>query len=351
MKKINYEIISTSTFNTTSDLNDYLNFKGSQGFEIASSYPVTIQNTSESTSKMSIDIILKKETFGDFSFFKVGIYHNSGLNYLMQNSKVRPGQSIDEYFFSLLDTAKEFCIEQNILGKDDSTYSLLNCLIIANNSPEFLFNNPNVAWDKFIGINNLTPYAGDDWKEYLEQIKNVFETITPTDPVDVICKQIINQLDNLIYEFTNDGSMSDPFFNKFLENFRTPNAQLNNVGAELVGGVLYLCRASANYWMENYTKVGGGTTGGVGNFIQVDAFGYLFGWGSALWDDAHSPGGVQPSGQERRIGQGLLGAMAASGGLAFGPISQKILNSTLPSLVSDTTPFDTDEKFKQYFTL
>ncbi|MBV7530628.1 hypothetical protein [Chitinophaga sp. sic0106] len=103
---------------------------------------------------------------------------------------------------------------------------------------------------------------------------------------------------------------------------------------ELFNGILSIGANSNEYWYEAFREadliLGGGDIilqPGNGEvispcaFVQADCIGYLSGWASALWDDYNSPGGVKPSGQTRRIGQGVIWGLSAS---SFGLIRMKV---------------------------
>jgi hypothetical protein len=88
-------------------------------------------------------------------------------------------------------------------------------------------------------------------------------------------------------------------------------------------GALETLKSTSMYWANHDPSVfigGSGTlTGSQGwTILAVDCWGYIGGWVGALIDDANSPGGVQPSGQDRRIQQGINAATLASGGRALG---------------------------------
>jgi hypothetical protein len=91
----------------------------------------------------------------------------------------------------------------------------------------------------------------------------------------------------------------------------------------LARGALETLKSTSMYWANHDPSgfIGGsGTlTGSQGWIIlQADCVGYIYGWAGALIDDANSPGGVQPSGQDRRIQQGFLSASGWSAGAAMG---------------------------------
>jgi hypothetical protein len=91
----------------------------------------------------------------------------------------------------------------------------------------------------------------------------------------------------------------------------------------LARGALETLKSTSMYWANHDPRgfIGGsGTlTGSQGWIIlQADCVGYIYGWAGALIDDANSPGGVQPSGQDRRIQQGFLSASGWSAGAAMG---------------------------------
>ncbi len=122
-----------------------------------------------------------------------------------------------------------------------------------------------------------------------------------------------------------------------LEALRLKYSNINyqeNEG-ELFNGIIDIALASNNYWhnlsdpslispanksTEGLSKksisalhINSETIGQSSSaLIQLDCLGYLSGWGSALWDDYNSKGGVKPSGQWRRIGQGAIWGMSAS---------------------------------------
>jgi hypothetical protein len=85
-------------------------------------------------------------------------------------------------------------------------------------------------------------------------------------------------------------------------------------GGEMAGGLLYLMKGSVSYWKsrDTMTTTSNPNPDGIQGLFTSDCVGYLTGWVSALWDDAHSAGGVKPAGQWRRIGQGVIWGVGGS---------------------------------------
>ncbi|MBS1538206.1 MAG: hypothetical protein JST20_10715 [Bacteroidetes bacterium] len=106
--------------------------------------------------------------------------------------------------------------------------------------------------------------------------------------------------------------------NSLINQYNSKNWDSSECSGELAAGVLQIMKYSAIYWAQNQnwdtTNVDipdNGSTAYV--ILQLDCAGYITGWAAALWDDMHSSGGVQLSGQERRIGQGVIWGASASG--------------------------------------
>lgn len=92
---------------------------------------------------------------------------------------------------------------------------------------------------------------------------------------------------------------------------------------ELFFGLISICLDSNDYWYYERTNTKKSLEEDLKNptasepfssiiLVQIDCIGYIWGWVGAVYQDANSPGGVKPSGQWRRIGSGLIGAMSAS---------------------------------------
>lgn len=155
---------------------------------------------------------------------------------------------------------------------------------------------------------------------YLSRIRNtsVLTTNLSTDELKFI--------DSLsLFFMTNVSGMSKSqictlAYNKSVSLLSNFNAMSWSTGqGTLASGALNTLKGTSSYWANRDRTgfIGFAESGGVtGNeawvILQADCVGYIYGWVGALIDDANSPGGVQSSGQNRRIQQGFNGASSAS---------------------------------------
>jgi hypothetical protein len=352
LEEISYKTLDTSTLPLEQIL-DALNKLGAEGYNVSDTFLKSVSEGSDGTSIFqSIILLSRKEVNKTIGFNEIGVYHNLGLEYININSKIKPEFSILDFYNQISVAAKDFCSSNNLMEMIGDVSHVSNLLYISHTSPEYLLNNPQIGFDKFIGINNMSVYTnGDLWKGYLTSIKAIFTNLNPLDSVVYNCKKVISDTDSLLSQFNNDTQLTNRDYKGLNYSVKLHNSELNNLSSEIVGGLLYIIRGSANYWKDNYSRFAGADTGDVDGIIQADALGFLLGWGAALWDDAHSPGGVQESGSSRRIGQGMFGAMNFSGGAAWGALAQRIGNTQILSLTTDPLPFDQDPNYSMYFNL
>jgi hypothetical protein len=89
-------------------------------------------------------------------------------------------------------------------------------------------------------------------------------------------------------------------------------------GGEAVGGFLRIMRSSAAYWRDYPVSSAecGNVPPELGQLVQVDAIGYLYGWLMAVSQEIDANGRLDVANQYRRIGAGLTAAGSWSmGGL------------------------------------
>ena len=248
------------------------------------------------------------------------MYDNGGLT--SPRTIISPFVSSNELLIGVTEFVNEIPAFQDINYSDDQ--------ILIEKANNILLTQTGIAneWDKTKINNNLLLQSTLSYQNYdiLEKFLEIFQSIN-----------------NL--PFSSSEEKYNIFKNKIslLKNQCDIN---DNVGYELVMGLMEIATYSYEYWKQqsipalantveskpiiqnNYANLSKNESLRLyansvpvaapvqelpeHSLAQLDAFGYITSWIEALDEDKRKPGGVQPSGQWRRIGKGLRGAVYMS---------------------------------------
>lgn len=170
-------------------------------------------------------------------------------------------------------------------------------------------------------------------------LKDHFDAIFPDLALQLSQVEInmINEARNYIDNYNFEGMTNTEVYNHIISKADSLLISFNSIDwdtvssssymkGEAIGGYLAIMKNSAEYWKtqtpstSNVDKPAG--------FVQVDATGYLIGWGKAtvleLWDNGH----LDINNSNHRIGAGVVGASFASGGKAL-----KVFSSWLSKVI------------------
>jgi|GEM_PF-5643060 len=155
---------------------------------------------------------------------------------------------------------------------------------------------PDFWWNRVRSDNFLTSHVSQTELYFMDNARTILTADYSGMTGPQACDAITASINALISEY-NSTTWSGP------------------TGGEMAGGLLYLTKGSAAYWKLRGLSTTDPHAGGEihAQIIQADCLGYIAGWASALWDDANSAGGIRVEGQKRRIGQGVIWGLTASG--------------------------------------
>lgn len=214
----------------------------------------------------------------------------------------------ESYANNYIKTDSIFCNLSAFFQSEEGLDSATSYQSFMRDSFVFMLNNDNLTIEK------ISSY----WQSWRNN-EIVTGNLTTTE---------LNFIDSMFVFFSQDFSgltrqqISTLAYNKS-ENLLSAFNQIDwtTGNGTLACGALHVMKSTSSYWGSHSpgTFIGSNInpydepTGQIFAWIiHADCIGYICGWAGALIDDYHSAGGVQPSGQDRRIQQGFNWAAGSS---------------------------------------
>ncbi|NHA04345.1 hypothetical protein G7092_11085 [Mucilaginibacter sp. HC2] len=234
----------------------------------------------------------------------IGKYHNSGMAYVIGNlnksNRLKTTSTSAEAPTSL-EVYQQAAAYVSSLG---------DYLALATTpSPNLIQNLQNAA-----SINNVNDLQ-IQWTSSVNSVSTSGLIITTREQgmvaeIEQVLVNASNQLSN-----TENHNVIKEKLNSIKVKYS--NTVYNANEGELFNGLLSIA-SSSNDFNFDYLNTGQSVNGppppdkSLANVIAADALGYIWGWGKAVYEDSKKPGGIQKSGENERIKQGLIGAIQAS---------------------------------------
>jgi hypothetical protein len=252
----------------------------------------------------------------------IGKYHNNGMAYIIGNlnksNRLKTTSTSAEAPTSL-EVYQQAAAYVSSLGD----YSAL----ATTPSPNLVQNLQNAA-----SINNVNDLQ-TQWTSSVSSVGTSGLIITARE------QGMVAEIEQVLVNASNQLSNAENH-NVIKEKLNAIKVKYSNIiynanEGELFNGLLNIA-SSSNDFNFDYLNTGQAVNGppppdkSLANVIAADALGYIWGWGKAVYEDSKKPGGIQKSGENERIKQGLIGAIQAS--------SMKLL--PVKSTVSPTVIFD-----------
>lgn len=156
---------------------------------------------------------------------------------------------------------------------------------------------PDTHWGDLMSDGWLSNYVDSTEMTFVDAVRGVFLTDFTGESLEDICDKIDSDLDAIETAYQNTTWQQGT--------------------GHLAGGLIFLTKGSTKYVRNNYSTYAGTAPGWDSPppqaWIQLDAFGYIVGWGNAVYND-WSNGTLDPSGQYNRINQGVSAAVLTSSG-------------------------------------
>ncbi|WP_343533580.1 hypothetical protein [Pedobacter sp.] len=283
------------------------------------------QNTIENFDVANYNVQLKRLTGN------VGKVHNNGLDVALRSSILITHNKLQfnrRQVQSLFPTAPD---PENPGQEASESSALAACENYINNQPEFSGLNLSTSPDVMLSINSsATIRTPSHLSNQLDSVLNILNQYNLISSRELGMVEELNDIFINGYSLNLNQADANYYFATELQALRNQHMNIvwNVNEGELFLGMLEVAINSNIYWHSNLSNETQGfrtsKTMTLSNellpadptlpeepLVQVDAIGYIFGWGKAVLSD-YNNNKLNPSGQWHRIGQGALTALQAS---------------------------------------
>lgn len=228
------------------------------------------------------------DTLIDSSFY----YHNAMVSNIINSNSIHPGLGINNYVNISTYLCKSYIHDRFSIDSSRLFPPIVRNTTINNINNGTYIDTPNFNWVSWTNQLRSRPLMPN-------------EEIALVDSLYMLLNQDYSGMDN--DEIFSELSTRT---NRLIDRCKRlkANGELGDIDGALAGTILSITAASIEFWkfqdIEDYP---------VPALIQIDAAGYLWGWGKSWWNDVNA-GDYSTSwdDQKRRIGDGLLSAAEAS---------------------------------------